>query len=220
MKKILIYHLLSFLFMGVVSFSNNAGKTGPSLELIHDQLQRIKYNYSNLILSGQLQFNTSQAQALYYRSLQDMERQINNLSDLIGGGNPGYENYRGRAVAFIQKSVNFAYQSAAVKSLPKFVSEGDLAAVQFIVQEVAVVHLVNILKAYFKNTLDRPKLGNFKHTSAIEIMNNVSIIFHLDCLNALPAYISYDDHIAVKGIVDHSLPPRIAAALRDYFNTI
>ena len=206
--------------MGVTSFSNNTDKSDSSLEIIHDQLQRIKYNYSNLILSGQLQFNTSQAQALYYRSLQDMQTQINKLSDLIGDGNPGHENFRGRAVAFIQKSVNFAYQSAAVKSLPRFVSEGDLAAVQFIIQNVSVVHLVNILKAYFKNTLERPKAGNFKHTSAIEIMNEVSIIFHMDCLSALPAYISFDDHLAVKGIVDHSLPPMIAKALKDYFNTI
>lgn len=219
MGKKFILKLSAFLLINMISFSNNPETINQSLESIHRQLQRVKRNYSNLMLSGQLRFETPVAQALYYRSLQNLDDQIAELEAIIGGGDSGYENFRGRAVAAIQKSVSSAYQSAAVKSLPAFVSEGDLAAVEFIVNNVSVVHLANILKAYFNQSLNQPKIGNQKHSAAILIMTEVSRIFHIECLNALPGYISSDDQAAVRAIVENNPSPRVANALQDYFQT-
>lgn len=194
---------------GHTQLANKNASVIRSLRLVEQNLSNLKYN-------RQIQFKTDNAKFLYNKSLRDLRETIDYLSD--SQNDQEFENFRGRASIILREELNFSYIDEAIKALPRFVSKNDLVAIVEISQEPQNFVTAN-LKAYFKNHYVKPKVGSRRGEAAVHLVQEVMRPYLNACLEALPSYLTKDDLLALKNIVDDSSQPRIAASLKAYFNS-
>ncbi|PCJ17726.1 MAG: hypothetical protein COB02_12985 [Candidatus Cloacimonadota bacterium] len=186
---------------------------------IINSFRKIEQNLSNLKYNKSIQFKSTNAKFLYNKTLRDLRESIDDLSDLSDGSNQDLENFRGRSSIILRNELSFSYIEKALKTLPKFVSENDLKAILAIVEEPPN-YVTLYLISYFKNHGMNPKKDSFRGQAGAYIVQEVMRTYLKDSLETLPSFLTNDDFLAVKNIVDESSQSKISKLLKSYFGTI
>lgn len=125
-------------------------------------------------------------------------------------------NFRGQATVVIRENVSSAYAGQCIRNLAKTVRVGDFEAIKSLVK-VSSAYVASAIGAYFTNHLQRPRKNNSKCKVTAALVQRLNGAYVAKYLKLLPAYISPDDAVAVKKVINDINSAYIAKTIQAYF---
>jgi hypothetical protein len=129
---------------------------------------------------------------------------------------PDPRNRRGQAGKILAERVHSMYLTAALRKLPGFVSDDDLAFVQKAAQSVSSIYLEGSLGAYFDQP-SSPDPRNRRGAVGQLIVERVHSIYLVDALLVLPGFIDEHDLPNLRQLIQSTHSMNVVQALREYF---